>query len=92
MAVYELVCVFSPKIKDRKKLIEKVEGWLKEIGAKIEKKKDWGRKDLAYPIGKHSQGDYFYWLLEAKAAKINELSGKVKLETEVIRSLLVRTD
>ena len=89
MAIYELTCVFAPQ-SDSKKLMDKVEGWLKEIGAKIKKKDEWGKKKLAYQIGNHSEGWYVLWRLEAKPDRIGNLAPEIKLEEKIIRNLLVR--
>lgn len=92
MAVYELTCVFNPELADKKKLIEKIEGWMKEIGAKVKKKEEWGKKELAYRIKKLSGGIYIFWQLEAEPSKISNLFPKIKLEDDIIRYLLVKTD
>lgn len=91
MVVYELTCVFNPKLADKKKLIEKVEGWIKEIGGKIKKKEEWGRKELAYQIKKNSHGFYVFWKLQTEPSKINNLLSKIKSENDIIRDLLVKT-
>lgn len=90
MTVYELTCIFNPEA-DNKKLIKKIEDWLKKIGAEVQKKEEWGRKELAYRIQKFSEGDYFFWQIEADPSKINSLSPKIKLESDIIRYLLVKT-
>jgi len=90
MFIYELTCVFSQE-SDSKKLVKKIEDWLKEIGAKIEKKEDWGKKELAYRIKKNSQGHYVFWQIKTEPSKVGGLFPKIKLESEIIRHLLVRT-
>ena len=92
MAVYELTCVFSPELSDNKKLIKKVEEWVKKIGGKVKKKEVWGKKELAYRIKKFDQGVYVFWQLEVEASKINDLPRKIELEDDIIRHLLVRID
>jgi len=91
MVVYELTCLLDPKIKERKKLIAKIEKWITGIGGKIKKKEDWGKKELAYRIGKNTEAFYFFWKFEAEKEKINKLFPKIKLEEKIIRHLLVRT-
>jgi small subunit ribosomal protein S6 len=90
MSEYELVCIFNPEA-DSKKLIEKIEGWLRDISAKVKKKEDWQEKELAYKIKKLSKGYYFFWRLEASPSKISHLFPKIKLENDIIRHLLVKT-
>jgi len=90
MAVYEFICILKPTVKVRKKLIEKIEAWFKKSDVKIKDKKEWGKKELAYPIQKHSHGFYYFWQLSAEPKKIIELDPKIKLEEKIIRHLLVR--
>jgi len=90
MAVYELTCILNPEL-DNKELIKKIEGWLKEIGAKVRKKEEWGRKELAYRIKRNSYGFYVFWQTEAESSKIGSLLPKIKLEKDIIRHLLVKT-
>lgn len=89
MSIYELTCVFDPK-SDSKNLIKKIAGWMEKIGAKVEKKEEWGTKELAYQIKKNSQGFFVFWQFQAEPSKIGDLLGKIKLEDNVIRYLLVR--
>lgn len=90
MAFYELVCVFPADIKTKKKLIQEIESWFKEIKAQVKEKKEWGKRELAYPIRKNNQGFYFFWLLEAEPKKINVLETRIRLENQIIRHLLTK--
>ncbi len=89
MADYELTCIFEPQT-DNKKLIKKIDSWLKEMGAKVKKKEEWGEKELAYRINKNSQGFYFFWEFEVEPSKVKTLSPKINLESGIMRHLLVR--
>ncbi len=91
MIDYELTCIFNPDLKDKKKLLEKIEGWMKKAGAKVKKKDEWDKKELAYRIQKFSEGIYVFWQLEAEPSKISDLFSKIKLEKDIIRYLLVKT-
>lgn len=91
MSVYELTCVFDPK-SDAKNLIKKIEGWMEKMGAKVEKKEEWGTKELAYPIKKNSQGFFVFWQFQAEPYSIGDLLKKIKLEDNVVRHLLVRVE
>ncbi len=90
MSFYELVCVFPASLKTKKKLVQQIESWFKEIQAQVKEKKEWGKRRLAYPIKKHQEGAYFFWLLSAEPKKIVELNTKIRLENEIIRHLLTK--
>lgn len=92
MAIYELTAIFQPEIKDKKGLIKEIEDWIKALPGKLEKKEEWGKKELAYPINKQREGFYLFWELETEPGLINNLITKIKLEENIIRHLLVRTN
>lgn len=90
MSFYELVAVTPTTLKDKKKLLAEIESWLKEAGVSVKKQKDWGKRELAYPIKKQKEANYFFWLLEAEPKKIVELEAKIRLESDIIRHLLTK--
>jgi len=95
MQAYELVLILDPKEKEesKKKILAKIEGWLKRKG-KLVRQENWGKKLLAYPLksgkSKLQEGEYFQIDFEAEAGLVVEIGKKLKLEEEVIRYLFVR--
>ena len=57
---YELVYVVSPEASDDQvtDLHNQVEAIVQRIGGSIEKTENWGRRRLAYEIGRHKEGTY----------------------------------
>ena len=57
---YELVYVVSPEASDEQvaDLHTQVEAIVQRIGGHIEKTDNWGRRKLAYEIGRHKEGTY----------------------------------
>lgn len=47
-----------------------------------------GKKELAYPIKKHTQGVYVVAKLDGAAVRVGELEKKVQMDTSVLRYLL----
>ena len=92
MRNYELVIVLDGKATSAKKksVTEKIEKLIKSIKGKVATIKDWGTKDLAYQIGKSTTGAYLILPLELTGEAANELSNKLRLETDLIRYLLVK--
>lgn len=92
MRLYELVLVVKPGVKeaDRKKLLETVKGWLKDV-AKITKEDDWGQKPLAYPIKKELAGYYTQWFVESEAGIPSDFEQRITRNDDIIRHLLLRT-
>ena len=91
MRLYELVMVLRPSLSEseRKKLIEGVKGWLKDV--KVTKEEDWGQKPLAYRIKKEIAGVYHSLQFETENSVPLDFERRLTHTDEVIRHLLVRT-
>jgi len=50
----------------------------------------WGKRDLAYPIAKQTQADYYLLNFEAESSVPATLDKKLKLAEEVLRFLIIR--
>ena len=57
---YELVYVVSPEASDEQvtDLHTQVEATVQRMNGQIEKTENWGRRKLAYEIGRHKEGTY----------------------------------
>lgn len=90
MRQYELVLVMRPSLTEdkRKKLIDSVKTWLKDV--KFLKEEALGQKPLAYQINRETSGYYYYLSFEGK--KVSEdLEKRILAQESVVRHLLVRT-
>ena len=93
MSKYELVLVFSPKAGPGvEKVLELLSKSITESGGRIVKREDWGKKTLAYPINKFTEGEYIYAAIEIPEEAVSKVDRKIKVEESVIRYLLVRKD
>ena len=90
MRNYELTLVLRSKLDDkaRKKILESVKGWLKNL--KVNKEEEWGQKPLAYPIKKEQAGYYVMLQLEGENLP-SDVERRLFLADEVLRHLLIRT-
>ena len=57
---YELVYIVSPDATDEQvaDLHTQVEAIVQRMGGQLEKTENWGRRKLAYEIGRHKEGIY----------------------------------
>jgi small subunit ribosomal protein S6 len=96
MAKYELTVVLEPGLKKeaKDKLVKKIKSWVKAGNAggqgKVLSEKEWGMRDLSYPINKYSEALYYLFDLEAEGNLEEALQEKAALESRVLRYLLVR--
>ena len=90
MREYELVFIVHPDLEDTAvtDVVTRVQGWITEAGGKVNKTDLWGKRKLAYPIRKQTEG--YYVLLEISMAPANgaELERNLRLAEPVMRYLL----
>lgn len=90
MRTYELVLVLEPSISEseRKKLVETITKWLGK--GKISETKEWGKKLLARPVKKLSEGFFLLLTLTTEEVVPQDLEKRILNEDKVLRHLLVR--
>ena len=91
---YELVYVVSPEASDDQvtDLHTQVEAIVQRIGGSIEKTENWGRRRLAYEIGRHKEGTYVLEVLHGTGELMKEIDRRLKVTDLIIRHLVVRVD
>ncbi len=89
-----MTLILVPEITAAKKeeVLAKVEKILVAAKGKVEKKEEWGKKSLAYPIKKMTEGDYHFWEVALPESAPPEIDKKMRLEDQVLRYLLVRKE
>lgn len=94
MNKYEIVFIVKTTIEESavKKEAENLETVITSMGGKITESKDLGNKKLAYPINKELTGYYFVIDFEANNEIVSELDRKAKINENVIRYMIIRTD
>jgi small subunit ribosomal protein S6 len=91
---YELVYVVSPDATDDQvsDLHTQVDGIVQRMGGQIEKTDHWGRRKLAYEIGRHKEGTYVLEVISGSGDLMKEIDRRLKVFDLVIRHLVVRVD
>jgi small subunit ribosomal protein S6 len=91
---YELVYVVSPDSTEEQitELHTQVEGIVQRLGGQIEKTENWGRRRLAYEIGRHKEGTYVLEVILGSGELMKEIDRRLKVFDAVIRHLVVRVD
>jgi len=91
---YELVYVVSPEASDEQvgDLHTQVDAIVKRMGGQIEKTDNWGRRKLAYEIGRHKEGTYVLEVINGGGDLMKEIDRRLKVIDLVIRHLVVRVD
>lgn len=91
---YELVYVVSPDATDDQvtDLHNQVDAIVQRMGGQLEKTENWGRRKLAYEIGRHKEGTYVLEVLLGSGELMKEIDRRLKVTDLVIRHLVVRVD
>jgi small subunit ribosomal protein S6 len=91
---YELVYVVSPDATEEQvnDLHTQVDGIVTRMGGQVEKTDNWGRRKLAYEIGRHKEGTYVLETINASGEALKEIDRRLKVYDIVIRHLVVRVD
>jgi small subunit ribosomal protein S6 len=91
---YELVYVVSPDATDEQvaELHTQVESIIQRMHGQLEKTDNWGRRKLAYEIGRHKEGTYVLEVINGDGELMKEIDRRLKVSDLVIRHLVVRVD
>jgi small subunit ribosomal protein S6 len=91
---YELVYVVSPEASDDQvaELHTQVEAIVQRMNGQIEKTDNWGRRKLAYEIGRHKEGTYVLEVISGGGELMKEIDRRLKNMDIVIRHLVIRID
>lgn len=69
-----------------------IEELIKKLGGTVSKVDDWGKRTLAYPIRKRSEGYYVLFNFELEPAQTFELRRVLGLRANVYRQLVIVLD
>src|SRR5215207_11075139 len=91
---YELVYVISPEATDEQvtDLHNQVEQIVQRMSGTIEKTDNWGRRRLAYEIGRHKEATYVLEVIIGGGDLMKEIDRRLKVSDLIIRHLVVRVD
>lgn len=91
---YEVIFIASPNAGDEdiKKLTTQLEQTVTDRGGNITKVEEWGRRKLAYRIGKFDEGVYTLLHIEGTGQEIAEVERRLRVTDFIIRHQTVRTD
>jgi small subunit ribosomal protein S6 len=94
MRDYELTFVVRPDVEDAtlKALLDKVKGLLTAAGGQALELESWGRRTLAFPIKKVTEGQYFFIRVQLSPQAIRELERNLQLTEQILRFLFVRVE
>jgi small subunit ribosomal protein S6 len=92
--LYETTVVADSLMKsdDLRDLREKIASFISNHGGSVQKTEEWGKRRLAYEIGKKQYGYYLHFRFTAPEAMIALLEREYRLNESILRFLTIRVD
>lgn len=92
MSNYELVLIVNPDVTDEEmpEFMAKLAELITKVGGSLGEVNQWGRRQLAYPIKRATEGNYVLTKLNLKPTSTKELEASFKLSGKILRHLLIR--
>ena len=94
MRKYEMMVILNPEIDERTvaPALEKLLNVVSANGGSVDATDIWGKRRLAYPIEKHSEGIYAVIDMTTTPQIAEELTRQLTLNDSVLRTKLLRRD
>ena len=95
MREYEAIFILAPTLDEEhtQAIIDSLRQAAEERGAEVANVDRWGRRRLAYPVKKHTDGQYvIFTLLADSNVALRELERRVRVSDSIIRFLAIRVD
>ena len=91
---YEILFIADPDLPETEvdTLTNQVQGFVEKEGARVTKVEKWGKKRLAYVVGRHREGYYVLLVVEGAGSVVKEVERRIHVLDGIIRFLTVRVD
>lgn len=91
---YEMMYILDARLDEetQKTINEKIKETIVKIGGTFDKAELWGRRRLAYPINKKTEGLYMLSHFEAESRSLKELTRVLNITEGLLRHLVIRRD
>jgi small subunit ribosomal protein S6 len=94
MRIYEELFIAKPDATEEEldALIEQMKTIITTGGGTVNKVEKWGKRRLAYKVGKYREGEYVLIEFQAEAEAVSEFERRLRVADMVIKFLTVRID
>ena len=94
LSKYELGIIIRADLDEEsaKAEMDRIKALLDRFGATIDKEDKWGRRKLAYPIAKQTEGVYTFITYTAPSSTPLEVESRIRLMESVLRFLTINLD
>ena len=96
MRIYELIFIVDPRVSDEEvvTMIQEYRQMITAGGSEITTEENWGRRKLAFPINKLTEGKYVFFGITSSNGKTSlpEVEHRMRQNEKILRYLTVRVD
>lgn len=96
MREYELTVIVQPSLEDsaRDEIIERVTNWVTSSDDEADKPvvNHWGKRYMAYPIRKYSEGYYVFYEAKIDPEAISGIERNMQYTEDILRYMFVRKE
>lgn len=91
MREYDLIFIVHPDLDEDafNEIVNRVRGWIVDGGGEIIKADSWGKRKLAYPIRKQTEGQYVFLQPRMETAFCTQLERNLRFLEPVLRFQLI---
>jgi small subunit ribosomal protein S6 len=92
--IYEELFIVKPDAPDEEvdAFVETIRAQLTTAGATVDKVDKWGKRRLAYRVGKYREGTYVLFQISGEPTVVRELERRLRVSDAVLKFLTVRID
>ena len=92
--MYETIFISPPDLPEEslEKLISDVKDTFASKGAEVGRIERWGRKRMAYPVGRHNEGWFVLMHVHGPGEAVQEVERRMRINESVLKYLTVRLD
>lgn len=89
---YETMVILNPSLNEEeiKAATEKVSDLIKKSGGEVYKADNWGKRKLAYELGKQKMGVYIFFLFKSPSSVIGKIEAFFKVFDPVLKFMAIR--
>ena len=92
MRRYEMLTILNAEMEEPGEEVEKIQEVVRSLGGNVTQTDVWGKKALAYPIQKRSEGIYVLFNFDLEPAQTFELKRVLGLRSNVYRQMIILLD
>ena len=92
--IYEILFIADPNLGEPEvdAFAAQIQGYVEKEGGRVTKLEKWGKKRLAYTVGKHREGSYVLLVVQGEGALVKEVERRIRVTDGIIRFITVRVD